>query len=244
MRLRLALGAALLALAFALPANADSIPQDFHVPLPMRLDQGGTPACTDYAGTLAMEAIYGGVFDPTATWNALVARGQAGPWGSDATFFLQYAQTVGIKRLVQPGDIVFRAWRQPDKSARGFHYVRMWWHRPKSTNGSRVRISGFQSVDYTDPVVLEEAILSHGPLLVALQWDDNFSNTYLNGVVKAPIGSVHGLHEIVIFGFQHRDGQLYWDVANSYGEWWGYKGVGYMADSDRSLWFQALEIIK
>ena len=238
---RLLLGVAL-AIALLFPASVGAeepvLPASYHTSLPMRMDQAGEPQCVVFAGTFALDSILGRRFSTTDAWRVLVSRGEAGPQGTTALSYLEYAKTVGLLPLRRGAERVYRVWRQPDGGTKGFHYVRQWSNQPASHSGSRVRIRDYVVLDHNDPLALQRAILAYGPILVSLPWYNEWVNTRLDGTFKPSrmdATTFYGLHEVVLFGWKTLGGALYWDVANSWGELWGYKGVGFMPDAYRQF---------
>jgi hypothetical protein len=237
-------------LTFTAPTTAAiDIPASFIVkPLPIRMDQGVAQECVIFAGVFAATAEnrvngHWPVFSTVDVWSALEARGEAGPWGSDAQFFLNYAKNVGLLPVPQYPAYYQRAWRAP-----GGGYVRHMQrlkYRKADFGGQRVRIKDFYWVDPGDILAIQTALLTTGPLLVSSYWDINFANTDPYGYFKDPVG-IAGLsgHAVAVVGWTSVGGQVFWIVANSYGEMWGMKGIGLMPDSDRSqFWYSVYAVI-
>jgi cathepsin L len=76
-----------------------------------------------------------------------------------------------------------------------------------------------------DPTYLKKALIKLGPILVPVDSDLETFKRYSSGIFFDENCKVSQLnHLVLLVGYGHENGEEFWIVKNSYGEFWGEKG--------------------
>jgi C1A family cysteine protease len=99
----------------------------------------------------------------------------------------------------------------------------------RSINAERIgSIVSYGRVTRGDEEAMKIALNSFGPLFVVISVGDDFYN-YESGILDIPNCSKSTDHAVVVVGYGTEDGQDYWLIRNSWGEYWGDAGYVKMA---------------
>lgn len=100
---------------------------------------------------------------------------------------------------------------------------------PKHNGG---KIAAYYSI-YTNVDFMKQAMMAHGPLLVACDWDNAwFSVPASTQILRPPSGSLAGGHAFYLWGWDNNVNGGSWLMRNSWGRGtygWTPTGNGYMA---------------
>lgn len=88
------------------------------------------------------------------------------------------------------------------------------------------RLSSYYSLNTDNEV--KKAIMTTGAVFVNYPIYDNWYSVGSNGIMEKNKGSYHGNHCVLIVGWKVIDNKSYWIILNSWSDYWGNKGVGYM----------------
>lgn len=82
-----------------------------------------------------------------------------------------------------------------------------------------------------DEESLKAELVYNTPLAITINVDDDFGH-YSGGVYNSPYCSSDpsmANHAVLLIGYGEEDGQRFWLIKNSWGDWWGEEGFGKIA---------------
>ncbi len=75
-----------------------------------------------------------------------------------------------------------------------------------------------------DPLDMQRALIAHGPIIIGLNFANEWMDTGADGILATENLTVDGGHCMVITGFKYIDGALHFRVRNSWGASWADNG--------------------
>jgi hypothetical protein len=106
--------------------------------------------------------------------------------------------------------------------------------RPHSGGGGVATVNGCYDIEEGNQIDIREAVVTGGPLSIAIEADSRVFQLYTGGVINSPTCGTQLDHGVLLVGYgEEEDGLLYWRIKNSWGVEWGERGYFRLARSLR-----------